>query len=221
MYFDAHIHIMDIDSLKFAQKKGVESFIINATNPNDWINILDIQLKIPNVYPTIGVHPWFIQNLSSNWLEKMENLLKQNQTLMIGEIGLDYSKKHQEQQLDILKKQLNLAQKYNRPVHIHTVKSWHIILQIIKQYPHLRYLFHKCNASCDIIQKLSKYDAYFSIDNPKNLSLFPIEKLLVETDSPHHGRSPVDIITFVQKINISPQQLYKNFQNFINYNKGI
>ncbi len=221
MYFDAHIHLMNINTLKFAQEKGIKSFILNATNQNEWKKILEISSKISNIYPCIGIHPWFIGNLPSNWLYHMENLLQKHPTLMVGEIGLDYTKNEQTQQQNIFKQQLELAKKYHRPAHIHTVKSWHSILQIIKQYPTVRYLFHKFNASLDIIQKLSPYDTYFSIDNLKNSQSIPVEKLLVETDSPNHNKSPIDIISFVETMAIPPKQLYKNFQNFISYNKGI
>ena len=216
MYFDAHIHLIDENILIDAQKKGIQSFVVNATNPNEWEQVITLANKVNNVYPCIGIHPWFIDdNLEPNWAERMETLLKQNPFLMVGEIGLDYLKPNKELQLKIFNTCLNLAQKYNRPTHIHIVKAWHDMLGILKKNPNGKFLFHQFNAPENIIQKLEKYDVFFSVSTNKNLNLIPFEKLLVETDSPTHNKTPCDIINIVENFGLNKDQLFQNFQKFI------
>lgn len=215
MYFDAHIHLLPIDELIKAKQQGVHSFIMNATTPSEWDKIISLSHKIEHLYPAIGVHPWFIKNLETNWAIKMENLLKQHPFIMIGEIGLDYLKPDKEKQIQIFKTCLNLAQKYNRPVHIHAVKAWHDILGILKDYSNIKYLFHQFSASDDIIQKLSQFDSFFSISNPKKIKHLPFNRILVETDSPNHEKTPSNIVEIVKNLNLNPSQLFQNFQNFV------
>lgn len=215
MYYDAHIHLLDKNHLIDAQKKGVSSFIINSTNPHDWDAVINLSYKIQNLYPCIGIHPWFINNIESNWEEKMENLLQKHPFLMVGEIGLDYLKPEKEKQLYIFKTCLELSQKYNRPSHIHVMKAWHDVLRILKKFPNGKFLFHQFNASADIIQKLRNFNAYFSVSSSKNISLIPHDRLLTETDAPSHNKLPCDIINFVETTHLNKMQLLQNFQNFI------
>lgn len=215
MYYDAHIHLMDKDFLIEAQKKGVHSFIINATTPNEWEQIISLSYQIDNLYPCIGIHPWFVKNLEQNWAQQMESLLKKYPFVMVGEIGLDYLKADKDIQLYVFETCLKLAQKYHRPAHIHVVKAWHDILKILKNFSDEKFLFHQFNASNDIIQKLKKFDSFFSVSSRQNIEEIPSERLLVETDSPSHNKLPVDIINFVKTNALNKKQLHQNFQKFV------
>lgn len=215
MYYDAHIHLMNKDFLIEAQQKGVRSFIMNATTPNEWEQIISLSYQIDNLYPCIGIHPWFVKNLEPNWAQQMESLLKKYPFVMVGEIGLDYLKENKENQLRVFKTCLKLAQKYHRPVHIHVLKAWHDVLKILKNFPDEKFLFHQFNASDDIIQKLKKFDSFFSISSTQKIDKIPIERLLVETDSPSHNKSPLDMINFVKINALNEKQLNQNFQKFV------
>ena len=67
----------------------------------------------------------------------------------------------------------------------------------------------------NIIQKLEKYDVFFSVSSNKNLNIIPFEKLLVETDSPTHNKTPCNIIDIVENFGLNKDQLFQNFQKFI------
>ncbi len=215
MYYDAHIHLLDKNHLIDAQKKGVSSFIINSTTPNEWEQIISLSYQIDNLYPCIGIHPWFVKNLEQNWAQQMESLLKKYPFVMVGEIGLDYLKADKDIQLYVFETCLKLAQKYHRPAHIHAVKAWNDVLRILKKFPNGKFLFHQFNASADIIQKLRNFNTYFSVSSRQNIEEIPSERLLVETDSPSHNKLPVDIINFVETTQLNKIQLLQNFQNFI------
>ena len=122
MYFDAHLHLINEQELISAQQKNVLGFILNATNEDEWKQIISLSKKHSFIYGAIGIHPWFIDSISHNWEEKMELYLKNNPSLMIGEIGLDGLKNDIKKQEEIFLKSLHLSKKYQRIVHIHSVK---------------------------------------------------------------------------------------------------
>ncbi len=215
MYFDAHIHLLNHTTLELAREKQVRYFILNATTHQEWHSILSLAKNEKEVYPCIGIHPWFIDTTPPFWEKEMEKLLAENPFLMIGEIGLDYTKGNKEKQKNIFENCLRLAITYNRPVHIHCVKAWHDILYFLKKYPTLKILFHKFSASPDVIHKLKDYNIYYSLQTNQNLDLLPADKILVETDSPSHEKQPRDIIQIVKHLEISPDILLSNFKNFI------
>ncbi|MBO7244502.1 MAG: TatD family hydrolase [Alphaproteobacteria bacterium] len=215
MYFDTHLHLINENEIIKAHKKNINGFIINATTENEWEAITTLSKKYPFVYGAIGIHPWFIQSASQNWEEKMEKLLQNNTFLMIGEIGIDGLKPDIEKQTNIFLSSLNLAKKYNRSVHIHAVKSWNNILPIIKNFSELTFLFHRFNASEEIIQELNKYDAWYSVNSPTNISKLPINRVLTETDSDTETYNYNKFITLVDNFPIHSQQLKENFYQFL------
>ena len=102
MYFDAHLHLINEQELIQAYQKNIKGFILNATKEDDWEKIISLSKKHPFIYGAIGIHPWFIDSISHNWEKEMELYLKNNPSLMIGEIGLDGLKKDIKKQLTIL-----------------------------------------------------------------------------------------------------------------------
>ena len=215
MYFDAHLHLINEQELILAQQKNIHGFILNATNENEWEQIIYLSQKHSFIYGAIGIHPWFIDSLSDKWEEKMELYLKNNPSLMIGEIGLDRLKKDIKKQEEIFLKSLRLAKKFQRPVHIHSVKAWDRIIPILKNFSELTFLFHRFNAPKEIIQELKKYNAWFSLNSQKNIELFPINKVLTETDCDSDFYCTEKLISLVDNFKLSKQQIEENFYNFI------
>ena len=215
MYFDAHIHLVKNSEIKKAQENGVVGFILNATSPLDWNNVLNFSKKEKNVYPCIGIHPWFTQNLFPSWDNEMDVLLQNNPFLMVGEIGLDYLKNNKEEQIVVFEKCLALAQKHQRPVHIHCVKAWHDMLRILKKYSLPKILFHKFSGSLEVVNRLCAYNSFFSINKKNVIDILPFDKILTETDSPSKNMTPNDLVKIVQTLGINVHQLQTNFQNFI------
>jgi TatD DNase family protein len=77
------------------------------------------------IIPSLGLHPWYINERTSSWFEKLRTTLTSTQC-SLGEIGLDrwiegYDSAAQE---DVFIQQLALASAANRPVSIHCLKAW-------------------------------------------------------------------------------------------------
>ena len=211
-YIDAHCHLLDEKELQLARITGVEKFICNTTNPNNWEKVLALK----NVIPALGIHPWHVSDLPEDALEKLQNLLQENPQAHIGEIGLDKCKKDFYKQEEIFEAQLKLAQQFNRPVHIHCVRAWQEVIAIIKNYPDLTYLFHGFSGDKNVVRFLEKYKAYFSVHCATKIPLIPANKLLIESDAPDGLPSPANLPFLYIQLGIDVEQINQNFKDFLN-----
>ncbi len=224
-YFDAHCHILSARQLIKASQSGVSYFICNATSPENWEDVYALSEKVSGVYPCIGVHPWFIEDLRPDWQIKMQLMLEKYPHLMIGEIGLDGNRPNLTRQAEVFEICLKMARIYKRPVHIHGYKAWQHIADILACYPQVPCLFHRFTGSEALVRRLLNVsDAYFSIMSGKSVLNIPVDKLLVETDSPDGLRKPIKVIELVEDLNLDKKQLADNFSRFVgsfNPTKGV
>lgn len=173
--FDAHVHLQFFDGkvlmkdgkptpaldqvIKDATAAGINHFICNATCENDWQRVIDIANKYTSkedgiyVHVALGIHPWYMHTLTPDWDKRLEKLLKDNPTFMVGEIGLDKAVSNmyvltQENtfeiqkykratdlwtQTNVFRQQLELAHKYNRPAMVHCgQRSWDLVKDALK-----------------------------------------------------------------------------------------
>lgn len=215
-YFDAHLHIVPDQVFMQARECGVETFICNAARQNEWQAVLDIPKRILGVWSCIGVHPWYIQEVSADWHVQMEQLLRQYPLAMVGEVGLDKTRPLFEKQKEFFEEQLKLAQKYNRAVHVHCVKAWPEMIQIISEYPDIKYLFHRFCGDEFVIQKLRFLNSFFSVLEARYIPVIPDYRLLVESDAPDGLEGgPVNIPALVAKLKLIPDYLNQNLRLFL------
>lgn len=218
MYFDAHTHLQQIDVLDTAMKRafnrGVRYFLCNATNEQDWDKVIDISKQYKGVYVALGVHPWYIDTLSKDWDKRLEQKLVENKNILIGEIGIDKLRPDMDRQEKILRIQLELAWKYQRPAVIHCVRAWDRLLHIFKtqrQKMPPKILSHSHHGNADLIpQMIEKYNAYFSYSSifaPENhpkvracLKATPLDRLMIESDCPDLTEEPAVIPDLVHKM---------------------
>lgn len=201
MLTDTHCHIYkeyydDIDEIMDKSKRvGVSRVINNACNYESCLEVLDLVKSYGNMYCVLGLHPE--ENLDD--IDKVLDLIRNNinvdKVIGIGEIGLDYhfSKDSKEQQIQVLKKQLDFAQEYNLPVVIHSREATGDILDILKHY-NLRGIIHCFNGSVEVAKEFIKMGYKLGINGVvtfKNcklievLKVIGIENVVYETDSPY------------------------------------
>ena len=131
---------------------------------------------------------------------------QKNKIVAIGEIGLDYywekDEKRRELQRKAFIKQIELANKLNLPIVIHTREAIMDTLEILKQNPvDKKGVFHCCPQNRELIKEGLKLGFYISFAGPitfkssKNaeemINLVPNNKILIETDSPYLAPEPV------------------------------
>ena len=235
-FTDSHIHLQDYKEkdvqqiIKNMQNLGFSRIICASSHPSDWSKIAEIATENPNfVYPAFGVHPWYVnkikpdqQNLLINYLNKFPNAL-------IGECGLDNLKAtDQDLQEQIFINHIKLAQNYNRPICIHSLKANHQIERLLREMPQ-KFMLHAFNGNLQFLQKALKFNAYISISSAilrqKNhieiIKEIPLERILSESDGPYMSSYEKidDFITYIAKIkNIDKialvNQIYCNFKEF-------
>ncbi|MCR4917936.1 MAG: TatD family hydrolase [Alphaproteobacteria bacterium] len=230
-YLDSHCHIISPTE----QNSLILGRICNARDENDWEPLANSENDINFI--CLGIHPWFINNISKNWAEKLRTALLAHPKAMIGEVGLDKNYPNTEKQKAVFATQIQLAHELARPLHLHIVGAWEQALQIFKQNQHKMppvVLAHSFNGAPDKIQFFSdKYNMYFSysyrqisrLDNKtiQRILLTPIDKLLTESDTDTESNEIVkldNVLNAIAQIKNMPikdlsQQIYQNFQRVI------
>ncbi len=196
-YFDSHCHLPDADPFAdmFARAKsvGIVGCVINSMRENDWQQIIDIASNNENVVGAIGVHPWYADSVSTNWLTDMESILSHHPNIVLGEVGLDKTRDNFDAQERIFIQSLEMAIKYNRVLNLHCVHAWDRVLNILKSYKNklpkiVVHAFDGTQNAIDFDENL-----YFSVSpniskpnyNKIKISVgeLPKNKILLESDS--------------------------------------
>ena len=151
--FDTHTHFdvedFDHDRQQLAEQAyqaGVQALILIGFVQSRFKDLIATNqfLKslphVPQSYIAFGLHPFYIEQHTTQDILDLEQDLKQYDCLALGEIGLDsYLKQHKTleikiQQADFFSQQLELAKHYDKPVLLHIRKSHGETLHILKQH---------------------------------------------------------------------------------------
>ena len=208
---DTHCHIYgesykeDLDEVLARAGEDLE-FIVNiGYDLNSSQIAVELANKYPFAYATVGVHPTDISGYSEEVEEKLLELVKNKKVVAIGEIGLDYywMKDPKEVQAIYFRKQMDLARKLNLPVVIHTrdaaKETFDILKGVGKEY-NLRGVLHCYTGSVEMALEYIELGFYISLGGPvtfknsrvsKEVAIaIPLDKLLIETDSPYLTPEP-------------------------------
>ena len=238
-YFDSHIHLQDYKTQEVknvvnnAIKNNISRFINASAHPNDWGKVKNLSLQYPQIIPAFGIHPWYIDNLDNNWIDKLEILIQNNPQAMIGECGIDRLKNNNiNAQINVLLPQIDLAIKYNRPLIIHAVKANHEFENLFSILPK-KTVFHSFTGSVEWGKSIQKHGFFiginFSILRKKNaaeiLRNISFGKILLETDGPYQNNIkdeetlPQNLPLLAEEIsNLSGMELI-DFLNILNQNQ--
>lgn len=205
-FFDSHCHLADevytdnlADIVAEALTNNVRKILSCSTCEKDWARTLEIVNEFPDtILGAIGVHPWFVSDISSDFVKDMEHILKENPFLSVGEIGLDFalSDFDKSKQEDVFKVQLKIAQDLQRPVSIHCIKAWDSLFAILNKTGKLPAggVLHSFSGSTEILEQVlalglkPSFSSGVLNDNNKKLgkvlNTVGKESLIIETDSP-------------------------------------
>ncbi len=202
-------------------QSGIIKIIVPAIDLETSEKILNLSAIHEIIYAVIGFHPCDITKLSEKDFQTLENYLNEDKVVGIGETGLDYywDKTYKDKQIDFFKRHLELSEKYDLPVVIHTRDSIKDAIRIIEESSYkCSGQFHCFSGDEKDLEDVLNFNSYFvsfcgnityknfdSIDVVKNA---PLEKLLAETDSPfltpvpHRGKKnqPAFVVNTIKKI---------------------
>jgi len=134
----------------------------------------------------VGIHPWHALSGSISTIE--EGIATAD---AVGEIGLDFAcdTPHAEQEA-IFREQLALAERYQKPVVLHCVRTFEEVMQIVRNFNLPAVIFHGFIGSVNQAQRAVKQGYYLSFGertfrSPKTIEALrstPLSNLFVETD---------------------------------------
>jgi len=200
-YLDSHIHLQDYKTQEVknvvnnAAKNNVTRFINASACPDDWQEVKILANQYPQLIPAYGIHPWHTNKTTQDWANSLEKLLQENPRAMVGECGIDRLKNPDvQQQIQILLPHINLANKYNRPLIIHSVKADREFSELFEKLPK-RTVFHSFTGSAEWGREIQKHGFFiginFSVLRKKNaaeiLRGISLNKVLLETDGPYQN----------------------------------
>ena len=233
---DTHCHVYEEemsdykDIIKECEKQGI-SMIVNAVDIESSIDIINLSKSYKNVYAAIGLNYDTIDRVEEKDLIELEELIKTEKIVAIGEIGLDYywTKDNKDKQIKFFKAQLELAKKYDLPVIIHARESVQDVYDILKISDVHKGSMHCYSGSLEMAKEFIKLGFKIGIDGPityKNnkkgievVKNIDIKDILLETDSPYlspepnRGKtnSPLNLKYIVEKVaeikNISVEEV--------------
>ena len=207
-YFDSHAHYddekFDIDRDEILSSMNINSvsYIINAgTNIKTSKFSIELTKKFEFIYAAVGIHP---ENVAENEdISEIKRLASQNKVVAIGEIGLDYyyDSSNKDIQKDYFIRQLILANEMNLPVIIHDRDAHGDIVNILKEHSiNKKGVIHCYSGSLETAKILLNMGFYLGFGGtltfnnaksaPEVLKYTPLDKILIETDSPYLAPTP-------------------------------
>lgn len=209
---DSHCHLND-DALFSSRKdvidraisRGVTTFLCVGWDLESSKKAIDIAHEFPRVYAAVGIHPENIEGVPESALSDIKALARDPKVVAIGEIGLDYHWKKDDETKRMQKhwfaSQLVLANELSLPVSIHARDAAADTLEVLKNQPLTRGgVLHCYSGSSELLPSFASLGFYFGFDGPityrnsvvpkKNVTICPLDRLLSETDSPYLSPVP-------------------------------
>ena len=245
MFADTHAHLYSeyYDNIDFvindANNRGIK-YIINAgIDANSNREVLELSSKYPNLYCVLGVHPEDVDTYYDADLQYIIDNLNNPKVVGIGEIGLDYyyTKENKEKQKEIFCKQLEVAEKYNLPVVVHSREATQDTIDCLKKYK-VKGVIHAFSGSLDTANIYIKMGFKLGVGgvvtfkNSKLKEVFKevdISNIVFETDSPYLSPEPLrgrvnnpgnvdHIVKFISELkNVSIEELSKVSMDNVRY----
>ena len=211
---DTHSHIYEPvfradreDVIMRAKQAGVELILLPNINAESIEQMLDLCYRYPDYcFPMMGLHPTDIEEDYKQVLVDMEALLKapDQPYIAIGEVGLDYywDKSKAKEQEEVFRVQIEWAIKYHLPLMIHSRSAHRQLVTAISEYKgeEISGVFHCFGGTTDEALELLQFPGfalgiggvvtYKNSPLPETLASVPLERIVLETDSPYLAPVP-------------------------------
>ncbi len=210
VWFDNHCHLTSLDRsgqradpaevVQEAAANGVTMLLTVGCTVADSAEAADVADRFDRVWSTAGVHP----HDAKDGMDGLEAILERPPVVAVGECGLDYHYDHspRDTQADIFLRQIELANRHDLALVIHTREAWDDTFDLLDRagMPE-RTVFHCFTGGPDEAAAALERGAYLSFSGivtyktAEDLRLAavaaPEDRILVETDAPYLAPVPL------------------------------
>ena len=211
MLIDTHTHLyaeqFDEDRPEMIQRAmdaGVEHFFL----PNIDLESIEGMYQLEKDYPgkmhaMMGLHPCSVKADYKEVLQQIKMELDKRDFVAIGEIGMDlyWDKTFKNEQEEAFLMQVEWAEERNIPIVIHSRETTQLLIDLLKSYGvgRSRGIFHCFGGSYEEAIQIIDMGFHLGIGGvstfkkstlPEVLERLPIDRLVLETDSPYLAPSP-------------------------------
>ena len=203
--FDTHSHYTDDafapdreEVLRTLPEHGVVHAVLAGTTMEDSAAGIALAHAHEILYAAVGIHPENCGDFRPEHLTEIRALAQEDKVVAIGEIGLDYywpENPPRDLQQQVLRQQLALAQELQLPVIIHDRDAHADTMDIVREFPRVRGVFHCFAGSVEMARELVDRGWYLSFNGaatfknarkaPEVIQVVPMERLMIETDAPY------------------------------------
>jgi len=236
MLADSHVHLDDSrfdgdrnDVLGRARDSGVSIQVIPGVDAASWPRIEALCTAHRDLFPAYGLHPMFLAQHRPEHLAALPQWLQQENTIAVGEIGLDFYIEGLDPQLQrhYFLRQLELARDFHLPVIVHARRALEEVTLTLRRIGGLHGVVHSFSGSLEQAQQLWRLGFHLGIGGPVTyeraqrlrqvVAQMPIEFLLLESDAPdqpdanHRGQrnepaNVVDVLRCVAALRSEPEE---------------
>ena len=208
---DSHCHldheplVKNIENVLLRSKKeGVSKLLTISTTLNGFPKLLEIINKDEMIFGTFGIHPHETNTDQLSKDEIVDKIKTKDKIIGVGETGLDfyYNNSDKDKQIKSFQNHINAAVELNIPLIVHSRNAEPETYEILKNSDSsLKILMHCFTGSLPFALKLMDLNTYFSAsgiitfknstDLQNTFKQIPLERLLIETDSPFLAPEPM------------------------------
>ena len=208
---DSHCHLDHeplVDNLKNVlsrcKKEGINKVLTISTTLSGFPKILEIVDKDEMIFGTFGIHPHETDTDQLSKDEIIKKIKSNDKIIGVGETGLDfyYNNSDKYKQIESFKNHINAALDLDIPLIVHSRNAELETYEILKNsHNSLKILMHCFTGSLPFAIKLMEFNTYFSAsgiitfknstDLQNTFKELPLERLLIETDSPFLAPEPM------------------------------
>ena len=187
--------------LERARVAGVMEILLPAIDAESHASVLELEAAHPECRAMMGLHPC---SVGANYLQELALVRKyfsERRFVAVGEIGLDFywDKTFTEQQYAAFHDQIALALEHEVPIAVHSRNATAEAIEVVRQYPGLRGVFHCFGGSLEEAETLTGLGFYLGIGGvltfknsglDKVVAATGLDRLVLETDAPYLAPVP-------------------------------
>lgn len=211
MLFDTHAHLnvkqFDNDAAEVIQRAhdhNISKIAVVGFDRETIHKALELSKEYEGIYPIIGWHPTEAGSYSDEVEEQLIHLIKTEDIVAMGEMGLDYHwmEDSKDVQIDVFRRQIRVAKELDLPITIHNRESTEDVYKVLQEegIGEAGGIMHSFNLDPKWLKKFLDLGLHISFSGvvtfknaaevKESAKLVPLEKLLIETDAPYLSPEP-------------------------------